>query len=519
MGLANRVAVTLIAMSSGRPHRYPQPVRWAARWSACALALALATVAAEPAAAAYSGASNGQISFVSDRDPLFSANRQAVIARKQIFVMGPDGQNPTNLSTSAEDHADPAFSADGRLIAFAGFPDAEDDQFGSEEIYVMNADGTDKRRLTTTPADESEPAFSPDGSRIAFTSLAQGGFHEIDVMNADGSDRSRLLGGGEVSFSDPAWSPDGSKIAFSRSDDQQVDVWAVDLTSGAQTRLTNGFEVEDQPDWSPDGSRIAYVNDPFLLSATKLVSNPDIWVMNADGSGKARLTSHPWEDTNPAWSPDGSKIAFTHRQNQGTDPHTIENYPGDVYVMNADGADQRNLTNGGLTGIFLDEEASDNHSPSWQPLGPNVNRTPPSFTGTVSVPPLLAISGMPTQPVISAASRRRRGGVAIRFRLSKRASVKLAVESLRRGRKARRGRRSVCVPTGRRVARRKRCTVRKLRGWIVRRGKRGRNRVRFSGRIGRRALRPGRYRIRAGAVDRIANPARQKQSRLFRVVR
>jgi len=486
----------------------------------------VAVTAPEPAGATYPGASNGEISFVSDRDPLFSAGGRAALFRDQVFVMGPDGQNPTNLSTSSEDHSDPSFSADGRLIAFAGLRDAGGEGEGEEgaEIYVMNASGTDRRRLTTTAAEESDPAFSPDGSRIAFTTLAYGGFPGIDLVNSDGSGHTHLLqGSADVDYGNPSWSPDGSRIAFERTQshgfETQIDIWAIDLASGQQTRLTDGFEQEYDPDFSPDGSRIAYVVDPFIVSRTKLVSNPDIYVMNADGSGKTRLTTDPWEDTDPAFSPDGSMIAFTHRHNEGPDPHTISNYPGDIYVMNADGSGQRNLTAGGRTGIFGEgEEDSDNHSPSWQPVGPDADRIPPSFAGTISVPPRLVISPLPTQPVISA--RRHHRGVAIRFRLSERASAKLAVERLVRGRWVKRGSRTVCRGARKKAPRRTRCRQWKLQGWIVRNSRRGRNSVRFSGRIGRRALKAGGpYRIRAGAVDRVANPARQKQSRRFRVVR
>ena len=493
------------------------------------LACSLVAVTAQPAGAAFPGASNGQISFVSDRDPLFSGGGRAVIVRDQVFVMGPDGQNPTNLSTSFEDHGGPSFSADGRLIAFAGFPDSRNEgEEENEEIYVMNADGTDKRRLTATAADESDPVFSPDGSRIAFTTLANGGFPGIDLVNSDGSGRTHLLqGSADVEYGNPSWSPDGSRIAYERTElhgfNGQTDIWVIDLPGGQQTRLTDGFEQEYDPDFSPDGSRIAYVVDPFIVSETKLVSNPDIWVMNADGSGKSRLTSDPWADSEPAWSPDGSEIAFTHRRNE-TDPHTyVLNAPSDVYVMNADGSDVRNLTRGGRTGVLgAEEEDSASHSPNWQPVGPDADRIPPSITGTISVPPRLVIPSLPAQPGIVA--RRGRGGIAIRFRLSERASAKLAVERLQRGKKVKRGGRTVCRARSRKawtkLPRRTRCKRWRLQGWIVRNGRRGRNTVRFSGRIGRRALRAGGpYRIRAGAVDRVANPARQKQSRRFRVVR
>ncbi len=458
---------------------------------------------AGPAVAAFPGA-NGRISFVSDRDPLGTGNTQ-------LFVMGAGGENPTNVSTNPDNDENPSFSPDGTRIAFSGDPD-----IGNDELYVMNADGTHRVRLTRTASDETDPVFSPDGRRIAFVSFSNGSLgSEIDLIDAGGGNRVRLLyptGKDFVSYSDPSWSPDGTRIAFTREGGGQTDVWVIDLASGVQTRLTSGPELNSEPDWSPDGTRIAYVSDPYVFTATALHSNPDIWTMGADGGGKARLTTDSRAETNPAFSPDGSQIAFTDRRAQ-SDLHSIVSYPGDVYVMNADGTRQRDLTAGATTGFYNDEKADD-EDPSWQPLQPGARQAAPAFSGMIAVPGVLSIRSRSTRPVISSARRRGRG--AIRFHLSKRGSAKLAVERVRRGRKAKRGR---CVPTRRPVGRRKRCLLAKLQGWIVRPAKRGRNRVLFTGRVARKPLKAGLYRIRAGAVDRKGNPARQKWSRTFRVVR
>ena len=82
------------------------------------------------------------------------------------------------------------------------------------------------------------------------------------------------------------------------------------------------------PDWSPDGSRIAFtcvVND-----------NPEVCAVNADGSGRRRLTSSPGFDGHPSWSPDGRKIAFASVRDGG----------GRIYLMDADGGNQVRLTSG-----------------------------------------------------------------------------------------------------------------------------------------------------------------------------
>ena len=149
--------------------------------------------------------------------------------------------------------------------------------------------------LPPLPADSIAP--TPSG-QIAF--VGPGG--QLQLMNADGSNvRTLTVGRG----SDPAWSPDGAKLAF--AGDSGIFLMNADGT-GAVQLTTGGME----PSWSPDGSRIAFVmlqwdstgNDPGLY--------PRIAVVNTDGSGFARLSDGPYDDS-PAWSPDGTRIAFVRR--------------------------------------------------------------------------------------------------------------------------------------------------------------------------------------------------------------
>ncbi len=248
--------------------------------------------APRPAVAAFPG-TNGHIAFVSDRDPLGTGNTQ-------VFVMGTNGENPTNLSTNSENEEGPAFSADGSMIAYVAERDFEVDPFPGEDLYVMRADGTGKRRLTRSEVDESQPAFSPDGSRLAFTSLKNGSFGtEIHLINLDGSGESTLLapsGGSFISYSDPGLVPRRDGIAYTRSEGSGTDVWVIDLLTGIQTRLTEGADGGREPDWSPDGSRIVYATIPSGGAA------PDVWSMSADGSAKARLTASAFEDAGPVYS-------------------------------------------------------------------------------------------------------------------------------------------------------------------------------------------------------------------------
>ncbi len=154
----------------------------------------------------------------------------------------------------------------------------------------------------------------------------------------------------------PTWSPDGSRIAFdTRSADPSSeeggnrDVYAVDADGSNLTRLTTEDGWDYQPAWSPDGSRIAFVR-----------SRPteDIWVMEADGTGQRRLTHDASFDLTPTWSPDGSQLAFV--SNRSGSP--------EIYTMDADGTNVTRLTH---------DDAYEG-SPAWSPDGSQI-----AFAGDV----------------------------------------------------------------------------------------------------------------------------------------
>jgi TolB protein len=121
------------------------------------------------------------------------------------------------------------------------------------------------------------------------------------------------------------------------------------LTNGAADPVARGCGGETDPAWSPDGRKIAFVS---------VVSRPTIYVMNADGSGQRKLTRNSarcpntcpsaGRDSNPVWSPDGRRIAFVSKWQ--------------VYVMNADGSGQRRLTRNGAR----------NFAPAWSPDGQRI---------------------------------------------------------------------------------------------------------------------------------------------------
>ena len=268
---------------------------------------------------------NGKIAFTSDRD-----------GNGEIYAMNADGSGQINLTNNPATDGAPSWSFDGTKIAFTSFRD------GNGEVYVMNADGSGQTRLTNNPASDSGPTWSPDGTQIAFTSLRDAGNSEIDVMKADGSGQTRLTNN-PASDSGPAWSPDGTKIAFTSRRDGNAEIYSMNADGSDPTNLTHNAPilvgeppqpqndgVDEFPSWSPDGRKIAFMSDHVLDPS----AHPEIFVMNADGSGQTDLTNSPESDLTPSWSPDGRKIAFV-----GSPGGSLE-----ILVMNADGSGQTNVT-------------------------------------------------------------------------------------------------------------------------------------------------------------------------------
>jgi Tol biopolymer transport system component len=285
-----------------------------------------------------------------------------------VWTMNADGTGQTQLTSSRRD-AHPVWSPDGTMIAFSRVLDDPGAFRGAQsDIFTMRADGTEERNLTNTTEYESFPVWSPDGSRIAFdlqigfcfAGFCDPEFDDLFAMSSDGTGRTRLTNQNGLDEVFPEWSPDGSKIVFA-----DRGLYAVQVDGSGVSQLTDGPDAA--PSWSPDGSKIAFESrrDEFGINCG-LACNTNIYVANADGSGVTRLTDHPARDEWPAWSPDGTKIAFTRVFCDGS---TCSG--SDIYVMNADGSEETQVTTGPAFELF----------PDWQPLP---NRRPDCSSVSVS---------------------------------------------------------------------------------------------------------------------------------------
>ena len=252
----------------------------------------------------------------------------------QIYTMNPDGSDPKQVTFDTASDVDPDISPDGKYIVFTS------NQTGNNDIYIMNRSGA-TLDLTNNPANDEWARFSPDGKRIVFDSNRDGGVFEIFVMNADGSGEPRQLTSPPTLGRYPSWSPDGKQIIFRRG----IDIYVMNADGdGTPVQLTNEAppSFAQMANFSPNGQYITFMS--FREGYCS------VFLMKSDGSGQTNLTpkdpadpSTSWCSRAPAWSADGREIYFTSFR-----PSTSGQ--SQVFVMNLDGRDVRQLTNSGTSG-------------------------------------------------------------------------------------------------------------------------------------------------------------------------
>jgi Tol biopolymer transport system component len=302
---------------------------------------------------------NGLIAFIrTDPDSV----GEGEFPLTDLYTVEPDGSGPRRLlgERGFLFRTTVAWSPDGSRVAFP-WPAG---------IRVMNADGSDVDWLTrcelpdcdADAGGDSHPSWSPDGTHLAFSRF-NGTHEELWVVGADGSEP-RPLNQEFAAIVHVAWSPRADEIAVLGFAEPGTDIgpdriYLVDVETGQIVRALGappGLAFLETTSWSPDGELLAF--DAVGEGGTLDVAG--VYVMRNDGTGARLLTGCPADgtpnctDMRPAWSPDGTQVAFTRPlPERGSD-----GFMGDIFVIDAEGGEARRVTSG--PGLDC--------CPAWQPL-------------------------------------------------------------------------------------------------------------------------------------------------------
>ncbi len=314
-----------------------------------------------------------KIAFSSSRalDGSDAANTNFAV---NVWIMNADGSAPTPLThLSVPSAFSPRWSPDGSKILFESFraldgSDASNTN-ANHNLWIMNADGSNAiplTRLTAAGAGVTNGSWSPNGAKIAFASAraldgtdATGADQNIWFVNPDGTGAvpvtrftAPLVG---TALSPTAWSPDGTTLAFESqgafdgSDaadlNSTTNLWLVNADgSNARplTRLTAATALLFPYAWSPDSHRIAFSSVAALNGSDALNANStsNVWVINADGTGRTALsglTAAKADSFINGWSPDGTTLIFESRRALDGSNAVSTNAVDNIFVIKADG--------------------------------------------------------------------------------------------------------------------------------------------------------------------------------------
>ncbi|HKR00651.1 MAG TPA: DPP IV N-terminal domain-containing protein, partial [Pyrinomonadaceae bacterium] len=279
------------------------------------------------------------VELQSRRKIAFSTMREG---KWDIFVMDEDGGNQTRLTDFPHDNSvpmppqatHPTWSPDGKKIAFAL------NVHSDPGIYIMEENGNDQKKLIGVAEGGYHPAWSPDGKRIAFIK-GLGNTRGLCVVDIDSKSETQLVSDNRQNEY-PTWSPDGRSLAFqSAGQDGHPQIHIINLDGTDRRVLASLLTNDVEPQWSPDGTNLV-----FRSTSRGALAQSGIYLVDVHGNTRQLINPDP-EANNPAWSPDGEKIAYVVRNGSNAD----------IYVMNADGTNIRQLTKG----------TPGNIHPSWQP--------------------------------------------------------------------------------------------------------------------------------------------------------
>lgn len=170
------------------------------------------------------------------------------------------------------------------------------------KLQVADADGYNPHTVVVSPEPLMSPAWSPDGKKLAYVSF-ENRRAAVYIQTLSTGAREKVAQFPGINGA-PAWSPDGSKLALTLSKDGSPDIYVLDLAARQLRRLTESAAIDTEPAWSPDGKTIAFTSDRG--------GSPQVYFMSASGGVPRRVTFQGSYNARPVFSKDGSRLAFVH---------------------------------------------------------------------------------------------------------------------------------------------------------------------------------------------------------------
>ncbi len=239
-------------------------------------------------------------------------------ATSDIYIKRVDSNAIRQLTDDPANDATPAFSPDGKWVAYAS------DREGNWDIYLTSINGGPARKISRSPNDEIHPSFSPDGRQLVYCVRGlKSRQWEMAVVDVQNPVTPQFIGYGLF----PSWSSTANVIAYQRAREQgsrYFGIWTIEFNNGDWVRPTqitaSANAAAITPRWSPDGKRLVFctiIRPDSDLQKRAMPVQSDIWVINADGTGRANLTRSRFANLQPAWAPDGTVYFVSNRGRGG----------------------------------------------------------------------------------------------------------------------------------------------------------------------------------------------------------
>ena len=257
-----------------------------------------------------------------DTPPLLFVSGRGKEGTTDIYQINADGSGLRRLTSDPAMDRDPRWSPDRKWIAFTS------DRTGSNQIFIMSTEDYGVEQLTDHPDGAVSPTWLPGGKRLAYVEAPESDKNAITIVSTETGEGVTILSMEAEALANPVWSPIENSVAFSgrmEGHSGNRDIYVYDVDKGLLANLTNDPFNDDNPAWSPDGKRLIY--------QTNRDGDENIYIMNANGSLQTPLTTNPSADVEPSWSSDGRLIAF------GSD----RDGPFNIYTMRENGSDQEVL--------------------------------------------------------------------------------------------------------------------------------------------------------------------------------